>query len=82
MFLPMSLSKFNNFSLILYPVDFGAIYNLFLYLLTFLLNFLTFFPYFLLFYTFLLIYFLTCLRSDLSIYFFQNRPVLFSGRRS
>jgi len=29
----------------------------------------------------LLIYFLTCLLPDLSIYFFQNRPVLFPGRK-
>jgi len=32
--------------------------------------------------SFLLIYFLTCLLPDLSIYYFQNRPVLFSGWRS
>jgi len=32
--------------------------------------------------SFLLIYFLTRLLTDLSIYYFQNRPVLFPGRRS
>jgi len=31
---------------------------------------------------FLLVYFLTCLHPDLSIYFFQNRPVSFPIRRS
>jgi len=32
--------------------------------------------------SFLLMYFLTCLLTDLSIYFFQNRPIPFPGRKT
>ena len=48
------------------------------FLLTFLPSFLSF----LLILLFLVIYFFTHLLPDLPMYFFQNRPVLFPGRRS
>jgi len=47
-----------------------------LYKLTFFL-----FGLFFLMLSFLLIYFLTCLHPDVSVYFFQNRPVPFPGWR-
>jgi len=61
-------------------VDFGTIWIV--CLCVYLTPFVTFFLIFFLSLSFLLIYFLTRFLTDLSTYSFQNRCILFPGRRS